>query len=106
MWRELGLQFYEYFDSIAVKWTRIDPVCFAEVGKKAGPPFLWVGMMPGALSRYDAEVAAVGCKDILAQSQRWLEKDMMIVLLARDLSTASCHLVSESPPPRLCQSQL
>ena len=69
VWRELGRQVYEYLDSVAVKWTSIDPVRFAQVGKKAGPLFLWVGVMPGTLSRDDAEVAAVGCKDILAQSQ-------------------------------------
>ena len=69
VWRELGRQVYEYLDSIAVKWTTIDPVRFAEAGKKDGTPFLWVGVMPGTLSRDDAEVAAVGCKDILAQSQ-------------------------------------
>ena len=71
VWRELGRQVYEYFDSVAVKWTSIDPVRFAEVGRnaQAGPLFLWVGVMPGTLSRDDAEVAAVGCKDILAQSQ-------------------------------------
>ena len=33
VWRELGRLVYEYFDSIAVKWTSIDPVRFAEVGK-------------------------------------------------------------------------
>ena len=71
VWRELGRQVYEYFDSVAVKWTSIDPVRFAEVGRnaQAGPLFLWVGVMPGTLSHDDAEVAAVGCKDILAQSQ-------------------------------------
>ena len=69
VWHALGRQVYEYFDSIAVKWTSIDPVRFAEVGKEAGPLFLWVGVMPGTLSRDDARVAAVGCKRILAQFQ-------------------------------------
>ena len=68
VWRELGRQIYEYLDSIAVKWTTIDPVRFAEAGKKGGTPFLWVGVTPRTLSRDDAEVAAVGCKGILARS--------------------------------------
>ena len=67
--RALGQQVYEYFDSLAVKWTSIDPVRFAEVEEEAGPIFLCVGVMPGTLSRDDAKVAAVGCKQIIAQFQ-------------------------------------
>ena len=70
VWRALGQQVYEYFDSLAVtEWTSIDPVRFAEVEEEAGPLFLWVGVMPGTLSRDDAKVAAVGCKQIIAQFQ-------------------------------------
>ncbi|KAI6117954.1 hypothetical protein F5141DRAFT_591568 [Pisolithus sp. B1] len=69
VWHELGRQIYKYFDSIGIKWTSIDPVRFAELGKEAGPLFLWVGVMPGTLSRDDAEIAAAGCKQILLQSQ-------------------------------------
>lgn len=72
VWRELGRQVYEYFDSVNVKWTSIDPVRFAEVaevGTGVSPLFLWVGVMPKTLSRRDAKEAAVGCKKILAESQ-------------------------------------
>jgi hypothetical protein len=69
VWRELGQQVYEYLDSINVIWTTIDPVRFVEVGKYAGPLFLWVGVKPGSLSREDAEVAAIGCKKILEESE-------------------------------------
>ena len=70
VWRVLGRQIYEYFDSIDIKWTSIDPVRFAEVGNKdAGPLFIWVGVMPKTLSRKDAENAAVRCKQILARFQ-------------------------------------
>jgi hypothetical protein len=68
MWRELGQKVYEYFDSIAVKWTTIDPVCFTKVGKKTGPLHLWVGVMPRTLSCDNVEVAAIGCNDILVRS--------------------------------------
>ena len=68
MWRELGQKVYEYFDFTAVKWTTIEPVCFTEVGKKVGPLYLWVGVMPGTLSHDNTEVAATGCKDILTRS--------------------------------------
>jgi hypothetical protein len=46
MWRKLGRQVYEYFDSIVLRWSSIDPVRFAEVGS---PLFLWVGVMPSTL---------------------------------------------------------
>ena len=70
VWRVLGRQIYEYFDSIDIKWTSIDPVRFAEVGSKdAGPLFIWVGVMPKTLSRKDAENAAIRCKQILARFQ-------------------------------------
>ncbi len=67
VWRQLGEQIYKYFDSVDLKWTSIDPVRFAEAGKEPGPLFLWVGVMPSSLSRDDAEVAAVRCKEILAE---------------------------------------
>ena len=69
VWRKLGQQVYEYLDSVGLRWTSIDPVRFAEVGKEAGPLFLWVGVMPRTLTRKDAEHAAVHCKQILAKSQ-------------------------------------
>ncbi|KAF8837533.1 hypothetical protein BDN67DRAFT_185210 [Paxillus ammoniavirescens] len=69
VWHKLGRQVYEYFDSVGLRWTSIDPVRFAEVGKEAGPLFLWVGVMPRTLSRGDAEVVAVRCKQILAESR-------------------------------------
>ena len=49
--------------------AQVDPVRFAEVEEEAGPLFLWVGVMPGTLSRDDVKVAAVGCKQIIAQFQ-------------------------------------
>lgn len=69
VWRELGQQVYEYFDSINLKWTTIDFVRFGEVKKDAGPPFIWVGVLPKTLSREDAKNAAVNCKQTLAKYQ-------------------------------------
>jgi len=69
VWHRLGKQIYEYFDSIDLKWTSIDPVYFVEAGEFPGPLFLWVGVMPKTLSRNDAEVAARRCKDILAEHE-------------------------------------
>lgn len=69
VWRKLGRQIYEHFDSIYLRWTSIYPVRFAQVGKEAGPLFLWVGVMPRTLSHQDAKDAAVRCKQILAESQ-------------------------------------
>ncbi|KAL4080568.1 hypothetical protein J3A83DRAFT_4040136, partial [Scleroderma citrinum] len=67
VWPKLGEQIYKHFDSVDLRWTSIDPVRFAEVGKEPGSLFLWVGMMPKTLSRDDAKVAAVRCKEILAE---------------------------------------
>ncbi|KAF8314386.1 uncharacterized protein EI90DRAFT_2835652, partial [Cantharellus anzutake] len=69
LWHKLGQQIYKYFNSVNLKWTSIDPACFTEVGKEAGPLFLWVGVIPGTLSRDDAEDAAARCQQILAESQ-------------------------------------
>ena len=68
VWGELGPQVPEYLDFVIVKWTTINVTCFAEVGKDAGPVFLWVGVQPGPLSREVAEVVAVGCKELLEDS--------------------------------------
>ena len=65
VWDKLGPQVFQYLDSVDVKWTTIDVTRFAEVGKDAGPVFIWVGVKPGSLSRDNAEVAAVGCKKLL-----------------------------------------
>ncbi|KAL5490711.1 hypothetical protein ACEPAI_5545 [Sanghuangporus weigelae] len=67
VWHQLGERIYKYFDSRELKWTSIDPVRFAEAEKEPGPLFLWVGVMPGTLSRDDAEDAAVRCKEILLE---------------------------------------
>ncbi|KAH7890239.1 hypothetical protein F5I97DRAFT_1933636 [Phlebopus sp. FC_14] len=53
VWYELGREIYEYFDSIELRWTSINPVRFAEAGKEPGPLYLWVGVMPG----HDVELA-------------------------------------------------
>ena len=43
VWRKLGRQIYQYFDSVDLRWTIIDPVRFAEIGNEAGPLFLPLG---------------------------------------------------------------
>ena len=69
VWPKLGREIYQYFDSIKLKWTSIDPVRFAEPNQEPGPLFLWVGVIPSSLSYNDAKAAAAHCKQILAQSQ-------------------------------------
>jgi hypothetical protein len=50
-------------DSVGINWSTIDPVRFAEEGKKeADPVYLWIGVVPRSLSFEDAQDAAVGCK--------------------------------------------
>ncbi|KAG9080556.1 hypothetical protein FRC06_006441 [Ceratobasidium sp. 370] len=67
VWHQLGERIYKYLDSHELKWTTIDPVCFAKAGEEPGPLFLWVGIMPGTLSQDDAEDAALHCKEILLE---------------------------------------
>ncbi len=69
VWPALGKQVFEFLDSLNVKWTTIDPVRFAlEVGGEAGSLHLWIGVEPETLSFTDAQVAAIGCKDILTKA--------------------------------------
>ncbi|KIK80949.1 hypothetical protein PAXRUDRAFT_763789 [Paxillus rubicundulus Ve08.2h10] len=69
VWDKLGPQIPKYLDSVKVKWSTIDVTHFAEVEKDAGPMFLWVGVKHGSLSRENAKVAAVGCKEHLEEFQ-------------------------------------
>ena len=69
VWPTLHIEVYEFLDSVGVNWSTIDPVCFAEEGKKeTGPVHLWIGVVPRSLSFEDAQDAAAGCKQILANA--------------------------------------
>ena len=69
VWPKLHIEVYEFLDSVGVIWSTIDPVRFAEKGKKeASPIHLWIGVVPKSLSFEDAQAAAVGCKQILASA--------------------------------------
>lgn len=69
-WDEIGELIYKYLESRNVKWTSIDPVCFAEAGEDVsyvGAPYIWIRVLPETLAFDDAKAAAEGCKDILAR---------------------------------------
>ena len=67
VWPTLHIEVYEFLDSVGVNWSTIDPVCFAEEGKKeADPVHLWIGVVPRSLSFEDAQDAAAGCKQTSA----------------------------------------
>ena len=67
-WLDIGKLIYEHLDSHNVEWSSIDPVCFAEAGKRdVSALYLWVGVLPGTLGCEAAKAAADGCKKILAQ---------------------------------------
>ena len=68
VWEDLGEVVYKLLDSRGLRWTSIDPVCFAEEGGKAGPLHLWIGVEPKSLSFENAKVAAKDCKEILAKA--------------------------------------
>ena len=66
VWSTLHIEVYEYLDSVGVKWSTIDPVCFGEEGKnEADTLYLWIGVIPGSLSFENTQVTANGCKHIL-----------------------------------------
>ncbi|KAG8692458.1 hypothetical protein FRC08_009765 [Ceratobasidium sp. 394] len=68
-WLDIGKRIYEDLDSRDVKWSSIDPVGFAEAGKKDVTPLhLWIGVIPATLVFEAAKAAAEGIKDILAQA--------------------------------------
>jgi hypothetical protein len=69
VWSTLHIEVYEYLDSVGVIWSTIDPVRFTEEGKReASPLYLWIGVIPRSLSFKDAQAAAIGCKQILANA--------------------------------------
>ncbi|KAI0290586.1 hypothetical protein BC826DRAFT_1092484 [Russula brevipes] len=69
VWPTLHMEVYEYLDSVGVIWSTIDPVRFTEEGKMdASPLYLWIGVIPRSLSFKDAQAAAIGCKQILANA--------------------------------------
>ncbi|KAF8995984.1 hypothetical protein BDQ17DRAFT_1429957 [Cyathus striatus] len=71
VWEDTGTCIYNYLDSIAVKWTTIDVVRFAEplrylnFEESVGPVVLWIGVIPKSLSHELAQEAAHTCKNIL-----------------------------------------
>jgi hypothetical protein len=69
VWPTLHIEVYEYLDSVGVIWSTIDPIRFSEEGKEeASPLYLWIGVIPRALSFEDAQTAAIGCKQILTNA--------------------------------------
>ena len=67
-WLDIGKLIYEHLDSHNVEWSSIDPVRFAEAGKKeVSALYLWIGVLPGTLAFEAAKAAAEGCKKILAR---------------------------------------
>jgi hypothetical protein len=67
-WRSIGVEIYQYLDSMSLKWTSINPLAYANAGE--AKPFcsliLSIGVKPHSLL-YDAAVAATTTvKKILA----------------------------------------
>lgn len=69
-WHELGPQVCEYLKSANVKWTSINILRFEEHSEDEyevvrSPPVILVGVKRESLSREVAEVAALGCEELL-----------------------------------------
>lgn len=68
-WRELGERIYTLLDDKNVRWTSVDPIAFAEAGKKTFSPLLiWIGFEPGSLAYKLANTAAEAVTFLLAQA--------------------------------------
>ncbi|KAF8994472.1 hypothetical protein BDQ17DRAFT_1366847 [Cyathus striatus] len=70
VWEDMGTHIYKYLDSVAVRWTTIDVVHFVEPSTNVRMngrevDVLWIGVIPGSLSRELAKEAARVCKNIL-----------------------------------------
>ncbi|KAM5540847.1 hypothetical protein V8D89_005491 [Ganoderma adspersum] len=68
-WRAVGERICNLLDNKKVFWTSIDPLAFAEAGKKTfSPLLLWIGVQPASLSYGDANTAAEAVMFLLAEA--------------------------------------
>ncbi|KAI0028238.1 hypothetical protein K488DRAFT_89938 [Vararia minispora EC-137] len=66
-WRAVGERIYALLDDKKVLWTSIDPLAFAEAGKKTfGSLLLWIGVELASLLHEDANTAAEAVTFFLA----------------------------------------
>ncbi|KAI6100522.1 hypothetical protein F5141DRAFT_1009288, partial [Pisolithus sp. B1] len=68
-WCELGERVYTLLDDKRVRWTSIDPLAFAEVGKKTFSPLLiWIGVEPESLTYELANTVAEAITFLLTEA--------------------------------------
>ncbi|KAJ4501282.1 hypothetical protein C8R41DRAFT_892481 [Lentinula lateritia] len=69
VWLELGQRVYKLLDEMGVRWTSIDPLAFAEAGKKSfSPLLLWIGVVPGSLQYKLANTAAEAVTKLISDA--------------------------------------
>lgn len=69
VWLELGERVYKLLDKTGVRWTSIDPLAFAEAGKKSfSPLLLWVGVVPESLQYELANTAAEAVTKLISEA--------------------------------------
>ncbi|KAJ3874662.1 hypothetical protein F5051DRAFT_498287 [Lentinula edodes] len=69
VWLELGQRVYSLLDEMGVRWTSIDPLAFAEAGKKSfSPLLLWIGVVPGSLQYKLANTAAEAVTKLISEA--------------------------------------
>ena len=99
VWNVLADKVLEYLDSLKIRWTSIDGVRFAEIGKAPGPVVLWIGVTPKSLSGEDAHTAAFGCLDILKKFDITdVDVEFRESVYTRSLGPKLLKPVSEFPP--------
>jgi hypothetical protein len=69
VWIELGERVYKLLDATGVRWTSIDPLAFAEAGKKIfSPLLLWIGVVPESLQYELANTAAEAVTKLISEA--------------------------------------
>lgn len=69
VWLELGERLYKLLDEMGVRWTSIDPLAFAEAGKKSfSPLLLWIGVVPKSLQYELANTAAEAVTKLISET--------------------------------------
>lgn len=69
IWEDnLALKLHILLDSMEVTWTSTDVVRIGHVGDSSPPALLWIGVVPGSLSRDNGAIVASKCQELLVNS--------------------------------------
>ena len=61
----LAIQLRHYLTTMGVNWTSLEALRIVNVDELSGPPIVWIGVEPGALSFEEGSRVAVGCHTLI-----------------------------------------